>query len=125
MAGFIKDILYAPVNSTSLLIISILYAIVESIRIYDARLIQAKTRGFYSGVAISAKGRFLPKWVGYFHALGWLLLIIIVIINWKYAIAFYIILFLLRVLPILERIGAVIMSPFLKEEENDINGDIT
>jgi hypothetical protein len=116
MSELINDIVTAPVESPLILALSVAYTIVESIRIYDARLIQVKTRRFYSGVGVKAKGRLLPNWVGYIHFVGWLLFIVILILNWMYAVAFYAFLFLLRVLPVLERIGALIMHPLLREE---------
>ena len=109
-----KDILIAPFNSPVILVLSVLYAIYESIRVYDARLLQAKTRGFQSAVAAEANGRMLPRWLGYIHFAGILMIIVLLIMNWKYAIALYSLLFLLRVLPVLERIGAAIMSRFLE-----------
>jgi hypothetical protein len=102
-----------------LLVLSVLYAVVESIRIYDARLIQAKTRDFDSGVAQDAKGMVLPAWVGYVHFAGWVLLAIIVILDWTFAIGLYAVLFVLRVAPVLERIGEMIMRPFLREESSN------
>lgn len=119
MSELINDILTAPVDSPLILALSVAYTIVESIRIYDARLIQVRTRGFRSGVAVKAKGRLLPNWVGYIHFVGWVLFIVILILNWMYAIAFYAFLFFLRVLPILERIGALIMHPFLRGEPRE------
>jgi len=119
MTELINDILTAPLKSPLLLAISVMYAIVEAIRIYDARLIQAKARGIFSGVALRAEGRFLPRWVGYVHFAGWALLIAILILNWKYAIAFYAFLFILRVLPVLENVGELIMRPFLQTESED------
>ena len=110
----IDDILAAPFESPLILGFTIAYVVVAAIRIYDARLIQAKTRGFYSGVAADAEGRFLPPWVGIVHWAGWILFGGLLFLNWKYAIALYFLLFLLRVVPVLEWIGAVIMRPFLQ-----------
>ncbi len=109
----IGSVLSAVEDSPTIVWLSIAYAIVESIRIYDARLIQAKTGKLVSGVAVEAGGRLLPNWVKWVHYAGWVLFIMILILNWMYAIAFYVFLFLLRVLPVLERIGAFLMHPFL------------
>lgn len=114
MNELIHDIVTAPLNSPLLLALSVIYMIVASIRIYDARLIQAKERGFYSGVATEAEGRSLPQWVNTFHWAGWIIFIVLLMLNWKYALALYALLFVLRVLPVLERIGSIIMRPFLR-----------
>ncbi|MFC1475666.1 hypothetical protein ACFLQW_01535 [Candidatus Zixiibacteriota bacterium] len=125
MNELINDILAAPMNSMLLMAISLVYIIIESIRTYDARLIQAKTRGFHSGVASEAGERVLPFWVGYIHFVGYALFIVIIFLNWKYAIALYVFLFLLRVLPVLENIGAAIMYPFLRAEPRDLEEELT
>ena len=118
MNEILRDVLSAPVQSPAILLFSIAYVIVESILIYDARLIQIRTRGFRSGVAVAAEGRSLPQWVGYIHLAGWAMLVIIVVLNWRYAIALYAFLFILKMLPVLERIGAAIMRPFLQTDED-------
>ncbi|MCK4462470.1 MAG: hypothetical protein KAW46_11740 [candidate division Zixibacteria bacterium] len=73
-----------------------------------------RQEGFASEVAEEAGGRSLPPWVGYAHPVGWVLIVVILILNWKYAIALCAAMFLLKVIPVLERIGAWIMSPFLQ-----------
>lgn len=118
MNEILRDVLSAPAQSPAILLFSIAYAIVESILIYDARLIQIRTRGFRSGVAVAAQGRSLPQWVGYIHLAGWAMLVIIMLLNWRYAIALYAFLFILKMLPVLERIGAAIMRPFLQTDED-------
>ncbi len=57
MSQILFDILNAPLNSPLILALSVAYLIVASIRAYDVRLIQAKEKGFYSGVAQRAEGR--------------------------------------------------------------------
>lgn len=114
MRELIHDIVSAPLNSPLLLALSAIYLLVESIRIYDARLIQAKERGLYSGVAAAAEGRSFPQWVNIFHWAGWIIFVMLLLLNWKYALALYALLFVLRVLPVLERIGSIIMHTFLR-----------
>jgi hypothetical protein len=129
MSDLINNIFVAPLKSPVILFLSLAYTVIEAIRIYDVRLIQAKTRGFYSGVAIEAEGRLLPRWVGYIHFAGWLVFIALLILNWRFAITLYAILFILRVLPVLERIGGIMMRPFLhasrteREKRSNNHGD--
>lgn len=125
MGYLIYKIFTAPINSPILLVVSIAYATVESIRIYDARLIQANTKGSYSRVASEADGRSLPHWVGYIHFAGWVLFVVILVLDWMYAIALYVVLFILRVLPVLERIGALIMRTFLQVEPGDVEMELS
>ncbi len=114
MVDLVNDILSAPLNSPSILVLSVAYGIAWSVRIYDTRLSQVKTRGLYSGVAIRAGGRSLPDWVAVFGMTGWVILIVLVVLNWRWAIVLYVILFILRVMPVLEWFGGILMTPFLK-----------
>ena len=116
MSQFFLDILNAPLDSPTILVLSVAYFLVASIRIYDVRLVQAKERGDYYKVAERAGDRTLPEWVNAFHWLGWILFITLLILNWSYALALYAVLFVLRVLPVSERIGEILMSPFLRKK---------
>ncbi len=122
MLEVIKNILVSPLNSPLLLVVAIAYMLVESIRIYDARLIQGHTRDFKSGVFQRAEGRQLPFWVGYFHIFAWALFIVMLFLNWKFAIAYFSLLFVLRVLPVLENIGELLMRGFIRQN-NDTSID--
>jgi len=115
MGEFLNSVLIEPLQRPEILWLTIAYLLAESITTYDTRLIQHHAKGFHTGVSMDAGGRTLPTWVGFFVFLGWGLLILIVVLNWKYAIVLFIIKFILKVLPILETIGAVLMSPFLKD----------
>ena len=48
-----------------------------------------------------------------------MLYLVLLILNWTYAVALYAVLFVLRVLPVLERIGAFLISPFLLDRVGD------
>lgn len=115
MEEIIIEIVNAPLESSLLLVLSVAYMLVTSVRIYDARLIQSKMYGLNSSVAKQAEGRILPTWINAIHWMGWCLFILIAVLNWKYAIALYAVFFLLKVLPALELIGSVIARPFLKK----------
>ncbi|MBW1965936.1 MAG: hypothetical protein JRI48_00880 [Deltaproteobacteria bacterium] len=114
MSEIFSDIVGAPLHLPLILALSVLYVIVSAIRTYDARLIQAKQKGFYSGVAAKAEGRSLPQWVNIFHWAGWVIFVVFLLLNWKYALALYALLFALRTLPILENLGLLMMHPFLQ-----------
>ena len=114
MGDLVNDILSAPLNSPAIFVLSVAFGIVWSVRIYDTRLSQVKTRGLYSGVAIRAGGRSLPDWVAVFGMTGWVILIVLVVLNWRWAIVLYVVLFILRVMPVLEWFGEILMTPLLK-----------
>ena len=114
MGDLIIDILRAPLNSPAILVLSTAYVLVWSERVYDTRLSQAITRGRYSGVAVRAGGRSMPDWVGAIHLTVWIIFITLLILDWGWAILLYVVLFILRVLPVLEWIGEFLMTPFLK-----------
>jgi hypothetical protein len=112
----------APARSAILLCVSIAYVLFVAVNTYDVRLIQAKTKGFYSGVAARAQGRQLANWVSLFHILSFVALAVVVLMNWRFAIMLFAGVFILKVVPLLEVVGELIMRPFLltHECENDI-----
>lgn len=113
MFDALKDILHAPLDSPVLFIISIAYLLIESICTYDTRIMQGFLRNAHSDVFERAEMRMLPRWVAHFVYLGWLLLIVIAILNWKYAIALYVVKFILKVMPVLELVGEQLMRSHL------------
>ncbi len=114
MNGFITDVFGAFLNSSTIQILSLLYFIVTAIRTYDLRLIQAKEKGLNTDVAIEAEGQSLPSWVGVIHWLGWIIFGTILFLNWKYAIVLFVLMFVLKVSPVMERFGAFLVGRFLK-----------
>lgn len=114
MKGMVSEIVRAPLDSPLILMLSVLYALVEAIRIYDVRLLQAERGRFNSKVAADAGGRSFPAWVTIFHWGGWLIFLSLLYLNWKYSIALYALLFVLRVVPVLENLGSMVMRPFLR-----------
>lgn len=96
-----------PITSPIVIILTIIYFICESITTYDTRLIQAQRDGFSQ-----ENETMLPTWVGFFVFIGWGTFIALVLLNWKYAILIFIIKFILKVLPVLESIGQILMMPF-------------
>jgi len=114
VAAIIGGLLESIVNSPTLQILSVGYLLAKGIVVYDSRILQARWRRMNSGVAARAGGRVCPTWVGAFVFVEWALILTILVFNWKYAIALYVFSFLLKVLPVLEVIGEIIMRPFLR-----------
>ncbi len=101
-----------PFTSPLYITLTIVYFLVSSIVVFDIRLIQAKKFG---GVDY----RSLPLWVGFFYYIQWALFITLAILNWKYALIIFVIKFILKVLPVLETIGNILMSPFKPEDNHN------
>jgi len=82
------------------------YFLAASVTTFDIRLIQAKRAG-----ALPPDERMLPAWVGIFHYLQWAAFVGLLVANWKFALAVFAIKSVLRVLPVLEVVGNLLMSP--------------
>ena len=93
-----------PIESPIIIIITIIYFLSSSITMFDIRINQA----IKEGIEI----RPLPNWVAYLYWLNWLLGLLLIMLNWKYAILVFVIRFIFKVLPVLEIVGNFIMSPF-------------
>jgi len=92
--------------------IVILYFLSASITTYDIRITQGKKDG-----SIPLHQQDLPSWVGLLHFVQIGILIYFAItINWKVAVLLFGIKFTLKVLPVLETIGALIMSLFIEQK---------
>ena len=100
------ELFSTTISSPIVIITTILYVIFESVATYDARLIQWKKSGM-----ISQNTPTPPKWTGIFVWLGWLFLIVLILLNWKYGVAIWVIGFVLKVLPVLETIGKILTKP--------------
>lgn len=92
---------------STFVVLTIAFIITSSITTFDKRLIQAKRDG-----TLPPDEPLLPSWTGLIGWIHWGLALALLIINWKYAIIIYIVLFVLAVLPVLEIIGNILMSPF-------------
>lgn len=95
------------ISSPILIILTVVFAITSSITTFDKRLIQAKKAG-----TLPQDEPMLPSWVGVISWLHWGVMLAILLLNWKFAVAIFIIGFILEVLPVWETIGNVLMSPF-------------
>ncbi|MCA1789713.1 MAG: hypothetical protein LC667_07605, partial [Thioalkalivibrio sp.] len=107
-------------TSAPVLIVSAVYAVLESASIYDVRLIQAQSGRMSSGVALRAGSRSLPEWVGFLAIAGWVSLLVLAVLNWMFAGVFYGLVFVLKVFPFLERMGEALMRPFLQSHERGV-----
>lgn len=93
--------------SPTLIGLSIALLICSSISIFDVRITQAKKAG-----NLPPDHPELPQWVGVFHILDWIFQIALLILNWKVGILVWVTLFIMKILPVLETIGNILMSPF-------------
>lgn len=99
--------LNTPINSLSVVIITVLYFLTSSITTFDIRMIQAKRDG-----VVPPDEPALPKWVSIIYWVDWALAICLLLLNWKYAIFLFVIRIILKILPVLETSGNMLMSPF-------------
>ncbi len=100
-----------PLSSPVYIGLLVVYFICESISTFDTRIIQAKKNGF-----LREDEAFVPQWTGIFAILGWLSFLGLILLNWKIAIAVFIIKFILKVAPVLENIGALLLLPVVGKE---------
>jgi len=91
------------------IVITIILFITESISTFDMRLIQQKRLG-----DLPPDEPLLPSWTGLLIPVNYGLLICLFFLNWKYTLTLMIILYVLKVLPVLEIIGNMLMAPFKK-----------
>jgi len=87
--------------------LTIAYFIVASITTLDLRMTQAKQEG-----VVPPDQPLLPGWVAVFHWMQLAIFLGLLYLNWKYALVLFAIKFVLKVLPVLETIGKILMSPF-------------
>ena len=90
-------------------IITVLYFIISSVTTLDIRLIQARKAGIISQFEDQ-----LPKWVAFLYWFEWGLFIYLAYSDWKFAAFVFALKFILKVLPVLEILGNILMRPFKK-----------
>lgn len=90
-------------------ILTVLYFLLSSITTLDTRLIQARKAGM-----IGPLDDQLPKWVAAIYWIEWGLFVYLAFIDWKFAAFVFVLKFLLKVLPVLEFFGNILMRPFKK-----------
>jgi hypothetical protein len=89
--------------------LTIIYLLFASITTFGIRITQAKRNGTWDENEPD-----LPNWTTVFYWLEWGVIIYIAVLNWRFAIALLILKFILKVLPVLEIIGNILMRPFRK-----------
>lgn len=87
--------------------LTIAYFLVASITTFDIRITQAKQQGVLPHDEPS-----LPAWIAVFPWLQWAIFLALLYFNWKYALVLFAIKFVLKVLPVLETVGNILMSSF-------------
>src|SRR5436853_7679495 len=93
---------------TALIIaLTVAYFLVASITTFDIRMTQAQRQG-----TLPSDEPMLPSWVGVFVWAQWAIFLLLLYLNWKYALILFALKFVLKVLPVLEVIGNILMSPF-------------
>lgn len=100
-------LLDTAINSPIVIALTAGFAVTSSITTFETRLIQAKRYG-----SLPPDEPMLPVWTGLIGWLQWGIALALIFLNWKYAILLFIVKFALKVLPVLEIIGNVMMSPF-------------
>lgn len=99
-----------PYDTATLIGLTVAYGVISSITTFDIRLIQGKKNG-----TLPLDEPDLPKWITILYWLEWIIFAFMVYLNWKYALIVFAIKFVLKVLPILEIIGNILMTPFKKK----------
>ena len=101
--SFVSQLMESPL----LLSLAAALFIVSCITTLDKRIAQAKRAGI-----LPPEQPDLPEWVGVLHILDWALLITLLVLNWRVGLFVWAVLLVLKVLPVLETIGNVLMRPF-------------
>jgi hypothetical protein len=99
---------HTPVSTPLLIALTIVYAICAAITTFDTRIIQAKKHGY-----LRESDAQVPSWTGLFGILLWATWVAIFLLSWWYALLLFVIKFVLKVLPVLENIGALLLTPLV------------
>lgn len=96
---------------TLLWLLLLVYGLASCITTLDTRIIQANKAG--DNIPM------LPLWTGLFFWVQWGSIIAVLIIDWRLGVKAMIVQFILRVLPVLEIIGNILMRPFRKKTQKN------
>lgn len=97
-----------PFWSPLYLVLVGVYFLSASVSTFDTRLTQARWNGQDFGT--------LPAWTVIFDWLQWGLFVVLAVLNWQLAIGIFVVKFILKLLPVLEIIGHILMAPFLSKK---------
>lgn len=100
------EIFHTPLNSPVLIGLIALYFFSAAITTFDTRIIQAQRSGHLASSDLE-----VPAWTGIFTILLWLTFAALLLLNPLIAVILFAIKFILKVLPVLENIGAILMIP--------------
>lgn len=102
-----------PFWSPLYLSLTIIYFLAASNVTLDMRLIQARK---FEGQDFGE----LPLWTFIFNIIQWGLFIVLAVLNWKSALIIFAVKFVLKVLPVLETIGNILMAPFKPKRVDEL-----
>ena len=105
------ELFNTPISSPILIALTVVYAVCAAITTFDTRIIQAKKNGF-----LGKDEAQVPEWTGLFGILMWLVWIGVFLLNWKYALIIFGVKFILKLLPVLENLGALLLRPVVGKE---------
>lgn len=97
-------LLFLPLKSPVILVISAIFFITASITTLDKKAMQARWSG-----AFGDKRPVLMVWVLAFVFIEKTAIITLFVLNWRYALMLYVLVFLLALSPVLETIGSIIL----------------
>jgi hypothetical protein len=103
----LRDSIHQLLESPALISLAIALFLTNCITTFDTRIIQAKRGG-----TLPPDQANLPAWVSVLYILDWFFLGALLLLNWRVGLAVWALLFVLKVLPVLETIGNLMMSPF-------------
>lgn len=105
------NLFHTSPSSPTLITLTVVYFICAAITTFDTRIIQAKKNGY-----LAENEAHVPTWTGIFAIILWLTWLAMFLLNWWYALAMFMIKFVLKVIPVLENIGALLLIPIVGKE---------
>lgn len=98
-------IINSALDSPLILSLTFVYIVSDAISIYDTRLIQWRQNGMIPKDTPSP-----PNWTGVFGILSWVTIIVTIILEWQYGLLLWLIIYILKIIPVMETIGGVIVK---------------
>lgn len=111
----IMHLFSTPIGSPVLIILSVVYLLLDAVCIFDTRVTQSIRNN-----VLPLNQKRLSNVISLFVLLMWLCMAVIFLLNWWYAIILFVIQFILKVLPVLETIGATLLRPFFGAERTTL-----
>lgn len=115
---------YFEITSAPYLTILIVYFFISAIKMFDLRMLQARQGKMGEDLAIIMRLEpALPRWVDAVYIVDWILGLTLLILNWKVTVVIFILRFVLKVLPVLETVGNLLMRPFRPQRPVGLTDD--